>query len=494
MNTGHSPILRPELIDALTQLELAAGAMSKVTHPALDLLGDDPLVIMEFARWFEAVRHQLGRVDRHIVRTCDASQAAKRLAQRNTATLLARGLRLSSSEAGRRVRASAGLEPRCTPLGAPLEPRYPTLAHAVDVGDVSAENADVVIRGLDSLHRLAGMDSNDLERAESDLTAQASVFRPEDLRTCVSRLIDCYNPDGQVERDQKEQALRQLRLIAHRDGGYSIVGRLTGAVGAQLVALLSPMARPRPADPAPVTDRAVTDRAVTDRAVADSPTATCGSGTAPPSAAARRLAEVRRGRDERDHGQRMHDALADLVSRASRAGGLPASGGTPATIIVTIGLDELLERFGHGMTSDRTLLSVAEILRLADEAEIIPTVFSRAGAVLAQGRACRIATKAQSLALIARDGGCSFPDCDHPPEWSQRHHVQAWVDGGATDVDNLTLLCGYHHRSFEQRGWACRMINSLPHWIPPRWIDSHQTPMLHHRLQLRHRGAQPGAC
>lgn len=207
---GPSPTPRPKLIDALTQLELAAGVMAKVTRPELDLLGDDPMVIMEFACRFESVRHLLGRVDRHLVRICDASQTAKRLAQRNTATLLANGLQLSSFEAGRRVRASARLESRCTPLGAPLDPRYPTLAHAVDVGGVSAENADVVIRGLDSLHRLAGMDPHDLERAESDLTTQATVLRPEDLRTCATRLIDCYDPDGQVERDQKEQALRQL--------------------------------------------------------------------------------------------------------------------------------------------------------------------------------------------------------------------------------------------------------------------------------------------
>lgn len=490
MNTGQSSSLRSELIDALTQLEAVVGVMVKVTHPDLDLLGEDPLMIMDFARRFESVRHQLGRVDRHVVRACQTSQAAKRLAQRNTATLLANGLQLSSAEAGRRVRASTGLEPRCTPLGAPLEPRYPTLAHAVDTGRISAENADVVIRGLDGLHRLAGMDPSDLERAESDLTTQAALFRPEDLRACVTRMVDCYDPDGQVERDQKEQTLRQLRLIAHRDGGYSITGRLTGAVGAQLVALLSPLARPRPAEPAPVAEAA--DPGAPSDAGEAGATVT---GSAPASAAARRLAEARRVHDDRDHGQRMHDALADLVSRTSRAGGLPTSGGTPATIIVTIGLDELLQRIGHGVTSDGTLLSVAEILRLADEAEIIPTVFSRVGAVLAQGRACRIATKAQSLALIVRDGGCSFPDCDHPPEWSQRHHIQSWLDGGATDVDNLTLLCGYHHRSFEQRGWACRMIGSLPHWVPPRWIDPDQTPMLHHRLRLRHRATQPtGAC
>ena len=162
------------------------------------------------------------------------------------------------------------------------------------------------------------MDPSDLERAEGDLTTQATVLRPEDLRTCVTRVIDCYDPDGQVERDQKEQALRQLRLISHRDGGYSIAGRLTGAVGAQLVALLSPLARPRPAEPAAVGDSAVVDSGVAgsdvagsdvagsdvagsdvagsdvaDPARSGSSTAASSNGTATPSPAVRRLAEAR---------------------------------------------------------------------------------------------------------------------------------------------------------------------------------------------------------
>jgi hypothetical protein len=87
--------------------------------------------------------------------------------------------------------------------------------------------------------------------------------------------------------------------------------------------------------------------------------------------------------------------------------------------------------------------------RLADEAELALMLTDGHGAVLNQHRAKRIATRAQTLALIARDQGCSFPDCDRPPEWTQRHHITAWADGGPTNLDNLTLLCPHHHRSFE---------------------------------------------
>ena len=34
------------------------------------------------------------------------------------------------------------------------------------------------------------------------------------------------------------------------------------------------------------------------------------------------------------------------------------------------------------------------------------------------------------MALIARDGGCSFPGCTHPPSWCDRHHILDWILGG----------------------------------------------------------------
>jgi hypothetical protein len=42
--------------------------------------------------------------------------------------------------------------------------------------------------------------------------------------------------------------------------------------------------------------------------------------------------------------------------------------------------------------------------------------------------------------LIARDAGCSFPGCTHPPQWCDRHHILDWILGGPTDLDNMTLL------------------------------------------------------
>jgi hypothetical protein len=88
------------------------------------------------------------------------------------------------------------------------------------------------------------------------------------------------------------------------------------------------------------------------------------------------------------------------------------------------------------------------------------------------------------MALIARDAGCSFPGCTHPPQWCDRHHILDWILGGPTDLDNLTLLCRYHHTHFQQKGWTCQ-INSdgLPEWIPPWWIDRQQRPHINTRIR-----------
>ena len=111
-------------------------------------------------------------------------------------------------------------------------------------------------------------------------------------------------------------------------------------------------------------------------------------------------------------------------------------------------------------------------------------MLNASGAVLDLGRSRRIATHHQTLALTARDGGCSFPGCDRAAQWCERHHIKEWVDGGATDLDNLTLLCRYHHHNFATRGWQCRINGDrLPEWIPPSWTDRTRTPLINTRIR-----------
>ena len=68
------------------------------------------------------------------------------------------------------------------------------------------------------------------------------------------------------------------------------------------------------------------------------------------------------------------------------------------------------------------------------------------------GRTARTATKAQWLALVARDRTCRHPGCSRPPSWCDAHHLAEWqADHGSTDLDNLVLLCWQHHADLHAR-------------------------------------------
>ena len=129
------------------------------------------------------------------------------------------------------------------------------------------------------------------------------------------------------------------------------------------------------------------------------------------------------------------------------------------------------------------VLSVAEALRLAAEAEIVPAVMTAAGRPLHLGRTRRCATTSQTYALIARDGGCSFPGCTIPPEWCERHHLTPWAAGGTTDTDNLTLSAATTTATSSTTGWTATLNpDGLPEWRPtpasnrPQPTTPHQPP------------------
>ena len=79
--------------------------------------------------------------------------------------------------------------------------------------------------------------------------------------------------------------------------------------------------------------------------------------------------------------------------------------------------------------------------------------------------------------MAARDGGCSLPGCTVPAAWCEAHHIREYTrEHGPTSTDNGTLLCGYHHRHFQQLGYTRTVINGIPHWTLPTWMDHTQTP------------------
>jgi predicted restriction endonuclease len=91
------------------------------------------------------------------------------------------------------------------------------------------------------------------------------------------------------------------------------------------------------------------------------------------------------------------------------------------------------------------------VKRLACDASLVIVTEDERGTPLNVGRKQRVVSTPLRRAVLARDRHCTFPGC-HRTRFVEAHHVHHWVEGGETSVDNLLLLCSYHHRLLPEGG------------------------------------------
>ena len=82
----------------------------------------------------------------------------------------------------------------------------------------------------------------------------------------------------------------------------------------------------------------------------------------------------------------------------------------------------------------------------------MPAVFNAKHQELWVGRKYRSATEAQRAALIIRDKHCI--GCGRTAVWCEAHHIEEWLTGGRTDIDNLVLVCKPCHHNIHDHGWV----------------------------------------
>jgi hypothetical protein len=115
---------------------------------------------------------------------------------------------------------------------------------------------------------------------------------------------------------------------------------------------------------------------------------------------------------------------------------------------------------------------------------VVETVITDGSQIIGVGRNSRTVPGWLRRLVIHRDGGsCRFHGCGNKG-WLQVHHIVHWSKGGSTDLDNLILLCGFHHRFVHEEGWHITTSDDgafqfrKPDWTlypPPK-------PVLHPRL------------
>jgi Domain of unknown function (DUF222)/HNH endonuclease len=314
---------------------------------------------------------------------------------------------------------------------------------ALVAGEVSLAHAQVLAHGTHELPDHVAAE------AEPVLLDAARRLDPPRLRRAVAHLRLVADPEGADAQAESQHERRGVWLSATWEGMVALQGLLEPEAGQTLAAALEPLARPANAH------------------------------------------------DTRSGGQRRADALTELARRQLEGGRLPQSGGVRPQLLVTVDLDTLLgphpgvggeagggwplepeacrrlacdgavtrvlvtrqppghpdpggdaghhpDRGGEGSLAAR--LQVAATL-------LPPTLGGAPSQPLEVGRTTRVVNPAQRNALVVRDGGCAFPDCDRPPAWCEAHHLIHWLHGGPTDLPNLALLCRAHHRAVHEGGW-----------------------------------------
>lgn len=425
-------------IQALAELHTVLDRVIEIAgDPLTGLAAEDHHIQTMFLRGFEEARNRMGLVDSHILAAADQTVLSDHHQKRTSGDTIRALLNLDPHTTQARVRAEKYATAHQSMTGETIPARFGHIAAAQQSGVATPAQIDRLIAIMLRLAKVEAFTPEQLVTAEQILVSNVDVLDPAGLSQLADQIRARIDPDGDTPDDDWNDATRRANWGTNPDGTLWFTGRFTTEAGAAITTVLDSLSRRNDSPDTP---------------------------------------------DTRSAEQRRHDAVETVFTHALNSDGLPATGGTPATVIITMTEDHARTGRGTALLDDGRSVSVSTAFRLADQANIAAVSFSPTGAILNLGRKCRIASTNQTIALYARDRGCSFPGCTVPPKWTQRHHIKPWQSSGPTDLTNLTLVCHFHHHNFERLGWVCEMRDGLPWWIPPPDKDPDQTPRLHQRL------------
>jgi hypothetical protein len=412
--------------------------------------------------------------------------------------LLAATTNISERTAATRISLGQRLRSSMSLSGTPNPSFFPVVEAAFFAGRVGVDSAAVICRTLSEVVNRTGW-SDATDQAEWHLVAAATAtiadpdpdpdadavgegdawsrsprrYTVEEIGRLAIRIREHLDPDGAEPRDAEKQSLRgfsypKVGADGIARGRYALPPLQLGVFLTAVDSILSPRT-PSPVEPGSDTSPAGGESNVV---AAEARAGTEGGASTP---------DEHTVIDARTAEQKLLDAVMTLIEMAATSPSASLLNGAAPTVNVHVTLDDL--QTGHGaawIDGSTEPIPISTVDQLRCHGGTITTLLGKHGEILHHGKTKRLATRRQRRALAARDGGCVIPGCTAPPSRCQAHHVTPWVSEnyppGRTDIDNLALLCPFHHATIHTSAWQLVMIHGRPHVKPPSWQDPHRTP------------------
>src|SRR3954452_14079506 len=446
-----------------------------------------PVELLETATGLEKLRSTLDAVLLGVVAEIDATSAARAEGWSSTADFC------TAIAGGRKGTRRATLA-----LARAVSGDRAATGTALAGGVISATQAQVIVSAVDRLPVNPGLRA----AAGTMLIEDARTRDASELTRVGAYVLERLDPEGTDRRDEaalarEERAAHLGRFLSLTDdgiGGGRIKGRGTLEDAARIKNVLMSLAAPTTSTPGGCGGTPTTTSAGTGPG---SRVGACGTADC-----------AHDGRDPREPGARLWDALVEACDRLAGTTVLPESHGTRPRIVVTIDADHLRHQLRHqlgdlpgdlpealrprsagaetsGVLESGERLSVTAIRRLACDADLLPVLLGSHGQILDVGRSTRIISHYLWLALVTRDRHCAVPSCTRPPIACDAHHIKHWADGGVTALHNLVLLCRHHHTIIHTTPWDVRInpTDHRPEFLPPARLDPNRTPIRRRTLR-----------
>ncbi|MDQ4065878.1 MAG: HNH endonuclease [Actinomycetota bacterium] len=167
------------------------------------------------------------------------------------------------------------------------------------------------------------------------------------------------------------------------------------------------------------------------------------------------------GAESRAREQRYADALVELA-----LGGAGDTNSRRPLLVVHTTVDALLNDGGGSEIEGAGAVHPTIAQRISCDTRLQDVLHDSKGKTVGIGFVSRNIPDWLRRAVIRRDRGCVFPGCG-TMRYVDCHHIVAWPKG-PTNLDNLILLCHFHHDLVHEGGWRVELdAAQLPVWYRP---------------------------